>query len=59
MLSKEEIMKIIEERENRLNLWLTSKPEKLSISELKNAVKEWKNEVKKARKLDQDNKKYT
>jgi len=52
-------MKIIEERENRLNLWLTSKPEKLSISELKNAVKEWKNEVKKARKLDQDNKKYT
>lgn len=58
MLSNEEIMNIIEERENRLDLWITNKPEKLSISELNKAVKEWKDEVAKARELDQVNKKY-
>ena len=55
MITKEEIIEIIHEREDRLQEWLKNEPEKLSKRTLKNELKKWNREILVAEKLEHDN----
>ena len=55
MITKEEIVLILRQREARLEKWLEEKPEKKPILKLKHDLKEWSKEIDDAQKLSQEN----
>ena len=55
MITKEEIQKIIYNRENKITEWIEKNPEKLSLLKLKTAYKNWLMEVGEARKISKEN----
>jgi len=54
-VTKEDILKIIEERETNIEDWINNNPLKLSISKLRAALTESRKEIIDARKFTKDN----
>jgi len=55
MITREEIIQILRQREVRLEKWLEEEPEKKSNSKLKQDFKKWRKEITDAQKLAKEN----
>ena len=55
MITKEEIIDIMNRREDRLEWWLKNNPEKLPLKTLKQELKNWHKEIDIAKKLSDEN----
>jgi len=54
MITKDEIMQIINNRETRLEEWLKNNPEKLSLKKIKLELGKWTMEIFEAHKLSEE-----
>ncbi len=55
MITKDDIVKIYDDREKRLVEWVDSKPEKKTILQLKKDLKKWQKEINDAQQFAKDN----
>ncbi len=55
MITREDIVKIYDDREKRLVEWIESKPEKKTIPQLKKDLKKWQKEISEAQQFAKDN----
>ena len=55
MITKSDVLKIIDYREKNLDKWLEQNPEKISILKLKKYLIEKWNDIEKAKKFSKDN----
>lgn len=55
MITREEIIAILRQREIRLEKWIEDKPDEKSLSRLKRDFKQWSKEIEDARELSKVN----
>jgi hypothetical protein len=55
MITREDIVEIYQNRENRLDDWVKNNPEKKTVTALKNDMKIWYKEISDAQKLAKEN----
>ncbi|MCV0430719.1 hypothetical protein [Nitrosopumilus sp.] len=55
MITREEIIQILRQREARLKKWLDEKPNKKSVLQLKQDFKKWSKDIDDSRRLAQEN----
>jgi hypothetical protein len=58
MITREDIIEIYQNRENRLDDWIGNNPEKKTVSVLKKDLKLWQNEISDSHKFAKDNDPY-
>ena len=58
MITREDIIEIYQNRENRLDEWIKNNPEKKSISALKKDLKLWQKEISESHKFAKENDPY-
>jgi hypothetical protein len=58
MITREDIVEIYENRENRLDDWVKNNPEKKTVVQLKKDLKLWQKEISISHKFAKDNDPY-